>query len=81
MGELDPLLFPEFAQMPELDLQLTRIRPQNPDLAVLLGQRSIQRRHRAKLPSLAKTPFSAHVARGPNMPNCGFRPDSGDRLV
>ena len=56
-GELDPLLTSEFAQMPELDLQLTHIWPQNPDLAVLLGQRSIQRRHRTKLPSLAKTFF------------------------
>ena len=49
-GELDPLLAPEFVQIPELDLQLTHIWPQNPDLAVLLAQRSTQRLHRSKLP-------------------------------
>ena len=56
--EPDTLPAPEFVQMPELGLQLTHIWPQNPDLAVLLAQCSIQRRHRAILPSLAKTSLS-----------------------
>ena len=53
--EPDALLTPEFVQMLDLSLQLTHIWPQNPELAVLLAQRSIQRRHRAILPSLGKT--------------------------
>ena len=48
---------PEFFRMPQLDSQLTHIWHQNPCLDVLLTQRSIQRRHCAKLPNLAKTPL------------------------